>query len=131
MSGTIAAGTLRGLPPPRPDITAMYCLPSTLKLTGIALRRRAEPRLPEHLAGLHVVRAHVAIDVADEHEAAGRRKRRRQERRALLVLPHFLHRPHVVGGELAGLFLAVGRVLEQPIGARAAAAFGQRRLRAR
>src|SRR5579862_7178552 len=34
ISGAIAAGTLRGLPPPSPVITAMYCLPSTLNVTG-------------------------------------------------------------------------------------------------
>ena len=34
ISGAIAAGTLRGLPPPSPVITAIYCFPSTLKVTG-------------------------------------------------------------------------------------------------
>jgi hypothetical protein len=34
ISGAIAAGTLRGLPPPNPVITAMYCFPSALYVTG-------------------------------------------------------------------------------------------------
>src|SRR5262245_52895903 len=34
MSGAIAAGTLRGLPPPRPDMMPMYWRPSISKLTG-------------------------------------------------------------------------------------------------
>src|SRR4029450_3156952 len=33
-SGAIVAGTSRGLPPPLPVMTAMYCLPSMLKVTG-------------------------------------------------------------------------------------------------
>src|ERR1039458_3753301 len=33
-SGAIVDGTWRGLPPPRPVVTAMYCFPSTLKETG-------------------------------------------------------------------------------------------------
>ncbi len=34
ISGVIVAGTPRGLPPPKPVATAMYCLPSTAKLIG-------------------------------------------------------------------------------------------------
>src|SRR5262245_56231238 len=49
-----------------------------------SLGRRAEPRLPQDLAGLHVVRAHVAIDVADEQQTARRRQHAGQVGRALL-----------------------------------------------
>ena len=92
ISGEIARGTCRGLPPPSPVVTAMYCLPSGGERHRESLHRRAEPRLPENLAGLHVERAEVAIEIADERDAAGRREHRREERRALLVAPELLHR---------------------------------------
>ena len=131
MSGTMAAGTLRGLPPPRPAMTAMYCRPSTLKLTGYPCAEVPRRVCQSDLAGFCVQCADVTIEIADEYDAACRRQRGRQERRALLELPHLLHRPHVIRRELAGCSLLFGRVLEQTIGSRTAATLGERHIRAR
>ena len=118
MSGAIAAGTLRGLPPPRPDITAMYCLPSDAVGHGEALHGCAQARFPQHLARLHVENVHAAIDVPDQHPPARGGQRRREERRVLLVLPHLVHRLHVVRRQLADVAVGAGHRQELAVARR-------------
>ena len=123
ISGDSSRGTFRGLPPPRPVVTAMYCLPPALNETGkpcTDVPRRVSQRM---LAGSHVEGAEVAIEIADERDAAGGRQHRRQERRALLVAPDLVHRPHVVGRELADLAVGARHLEEAAIGLRPARAF--------
>src|SRR5262252_3427302 len=87
-----------------------------------SLDRRAEARLPQDLACLRVERAEHAIEIADEHDAAGSRNRRGHERRALRVRPVLLHRPNVERAEFADVAVAAGHLVEAPSGAAAAAA---------
>src|SRR5207247_8453514 len=54
------------------------------------LHRGAEPRLPEHLAGAHVVCAEVAIQIAHERQATRSGQHARQIRGPLFVAPDFL-----------------------------------------
>src|SRR5262245_7935394 len=89
----------------------------------IPLHRRAEPRLPQRLAGPDVERAEHPIDVADKTDAAGRRQDRRQKRRALLAAPHFPQRLDVVRRELAEIAVAARHLEEPAVGARAALTF--------
>src|SRR5262249_40269334 len=72
----------------------------------IALHGGAEAGLPQHAAGADVVGAEVAIEIADERDAAGGREDAGEVRGALLVAPDFLERPDVVGRELADVPLA-------------------------
>src|SRR5687767_11274444 len=66
-----------------------------------SLDRGSQPRLPQHVAGLHVVRAEVAIEVAYENNTTARRQRSREIRSALLATPDFLHRGDVIGRQLS------------------------------
>ena len=93
----------------------MYCLPPARERHREALHRRAEPRLPEHRAGLHVERAEAAIEIADERDPAGGRQHRGEERRALLDAPHLLHRRDIVGRQLADVAVRARHLEEAPI----------------
>ena len=81
-----------------------------------------EPRLPQHLAGRDVDGLELAVEIADERDAAARREHGRQERRALLERPQLLHRARVVRRELADVAVGARHLEEAPVGARAAAA---------
>src|SRR5690606_3219877 len=87
-----------------------------------ALHRRREARLPDDAAVAHVDRFELAVEVADEHEAAGRRQRGGQERRALLERPRLLHRVDVEGAEPADVAVAARHLVEAPVRAAGAAA---------
>src|SRR5688572_27225270 len=81
-----------------------------------ALHGRAEPRLPQHLAGLDVECAEVAVEVADEADVAGGCERSREKGGALLAAPDFLHRPHINGDKLPDVAVAPGHFKEASIG---------------
>ena len=65
----------------------MYCLPSTENEIGKPCTDVASRVCQSDLAGADVDRLELAIEIADEHDAAGGRQHRRQERRALLDRP--------------------------------------------
>ena len=65
-----------------PVVTATYCLPLTANAIGIAADRRAEVRLPQHLAGAVVEGAEAAVGVAAEHQPAAGGDQRQHRRRA-------------------------------------------------
>ena len=90
-----------------------------------------QARLPQRLSRPHVEGAEGAIEVADEADTARGRHHRRQERRTLFAAPHFLHRLHVIGGELADVAVAPGHLEEPAIRTRAARAVGEFELPAR
>src|SRR5206468_10044988 len=85
------------------------------KFDGVSLHGRAEPRLPQCLAGSYVERAEYPIDVADEADTARRRQHTGKERAALFATPDLLHRFHVVRGKLAKIAVAAGHLEEAPI----------------
>src|SRR4029078_10735358 len=75
MSGRIAAGTLRGLPPPRPDMTPMYWRPSISKLPG-SPEPTPQTSPPHDLAGLHVAQpVFRGTEIFPPEEFAARRAR--------------------------------------------------------
>ena len=119
----IVRGTSRGLPPPRPVVTAMYCLPPDAERHRESLHRRAEPRLPQHLAGLHVERAERAIEIADERR---RRRRSTAPRSGTARAARVLHTSFIVvdveGRELADVAVGAGHLEEAAAGAGAARA---------
>jgi hypothetical protein len=67
MSGASRAGATRGLPPPSPVITATYCCPSMLQVTGNPLHRSAQPTSHNIWPGLSVQNMHAAIGIPDQH----------------------------------------------------------------
>ena len=77
---------------------------------GEAHHRGAQPTLPEHLAGAHVVGADPAVEVAGKDQPSRRGQRGGQEGRALLDAPHLLQRRHVVGGQLAEVAARAGHL---------------------
>src|SRR5207253_729497 len=79
----------------------------------------------EDRPGLRVERAELAIEVADEREAARGREYGREKRRALLVAPDLFHRRGVVRRELADVALGPRHFKEAAIGVGAARAFTQ------
>ena len=87
---------------------------------GISVRRGTEAGLPKDIPCPDVERPVVAVRIASEDEAAGRRERRRQEGGPLLSAPQLLHRPDVVGGQLPHLPVRAGH-LAQLVPARRAA----------
>ena len=121
ISGASVVGTSRGLPPPSPVVTAMYCRPSIENEIGKPCTDVDKPRAPQHLAVPHVNRLELAIEVADKRHAPGRREHGGQERCALLQRPRFLHAVHVEGCELADVAIGAWHLIEAPVGAAAAA----------
>ena len=107
--GRIVRGTLRGLPPPRPVVTAMYCLPPMLNVTGKPCTEVPGEPCHKVFAGLDVNRAEHAVEVADERDAAGGREHGGQERRALLApsTASFMVRTSICG-ELADVAVRAG-----------------------
>ncbi len=70
---TITPGTCRGLPPPRPVVTAMYCLPPTVNDTGKPCTDVARRVCQSILPVFDVDGSEHAVQIADERDAAGRR----------------------------------------------------------
>src|SRR6185503_18485301 len=100
-----------------------------LEAHGETLHRRREPRAPEDAHVAHVDGFELAIEIADERDAAGRRQHPGQERRALLDRPFLFQRVDVESREPADVAVAARHFIEAPIGAARAAA--ARRLRDR
>src|SRR5688572_22361552 len=71
-----------------------------------ALHRCRELRFPEDLARLHIDGSEHLVAIADERDAARSCDNTREERSALLDLPDFLQRSHVVSGKLADVAVA-------------------------
>ena len=92
ISGAIVAGTLRGLPPPRPVVDRDSCLPPALNVTGkpwtdvpSRVSHRIAPVLTSNARNLRSRSPTNATPPAVERAAV-------RERRALLVAPDLLHR---------------------------------------
>src|SRR4029453_9343016 len=103
-------------------------LPASAKGDRETLNGITEARLPEDLPCLDVEGAEVAIQIAHKRHAAGRAEHGCQECRSLLIAPHFLHRGHIVGGELADVAIRSGHLEKAPPSGCAAGVFNELRL---
>ena len=112
MSGARARGAARGLPPPRPVATAMYCLPSAANEIGNPCTdvpsRTCHSTSPVGTSK----RPEPPIEVAGEGEPAGRRQHTGQERRPLLHAPDFFQRLGIERRELAEPAFRIGHLEE-------------------
>src|SRR5690606_16397527 len=72
--------------------------------------------------GRHVDGFELAIEIADERDAAARRQHGREERRALLERPQLVERTRLVSGELADVAIRARHLEEPAVRARATAA---------
>ena len=122
-SGEIVRGTFRGLPPPSPVVTAMYCLPPTVNETGKPCTDVPRRDLPQLLASPNVVCVEIPIEITRKHHAPTCRERCRKERRALLDAPHFAHGVHVERSKLADVAVRARHLIEAAVAGRAAGTF--------